>query len=172
MVHGVPVSWFRLPSICISLSTRSQPWHRAKIRCVFRWSRSKSIQNESACVAVSTLASLAFLIPFLLLVILQRQFKSKKGQKKKVVDVMTKKDWYDVKAPSYFSQVRGNEFSGFNLHTHARTHTRAHTPVKHTEKPSLLDKYLNFLCCLLTCIATAPGVQDSCEPHPGYQDRL
>eukprot|EP00050_Salpingoeca_kvevrii_P005517 m.284445 g.284445 ORF g.284445 m.284445 type:complete len:258 (-) comp11142_c0_seq1:49-822(-) len=34
----------------------------------------------------------------------KRLTKGKRGQKKKVVDVMSKKDWYDVKAPAYFEQ--------------------------------------------------------------------
>lgn len=34
----------------------------------------------------------------------KRLTKSKKGGKKKVLDIMSRKDWYDVKAPAYFSQ--------------------------------------------------------------------
>jgi len=37
----------------------------------------------------------------------QKLSKGKKGGKKKVVDVMTKKEWYDIKAPGYFPKVRG-----------------------------------------------------------------
>jgi len=36
----------------------------------------------------------------------KKLMKGKKGQgKKKAVDIMTKKEWYSVKAPSYFTEV-------------------------------------------------------------------
>jgi small subunit ribosomal protein S3Ae len=34
----------------------------------------------------------------------KKLMKNKKGSKKKAVDIMTKKEWYNVKAPSYFSE--------------------------------------------------------------------
>lgn len=35
----------------------------------------------------------------------KKLMKGKKGGKKKAVDIMLKKEWYNVKAPSYFSEV-------------------------------------------------------------------
>ena len=35
----------------------------------------------------------------------QRLTKGKKGTKKKIADPMSRKEWYDIKAPAYFTQV-------------------------------------------------------------------
>ena len=58
----------------------------------------------------------------------------KKGGKKKQVDPFTKKDWYEIKAPSVFK----NRDVGFSL-------------VNRTQGTSTL---LQFYCCELFCVVS------------------